>query len=218
MRLIGKCPPTPDSLTAADDRGFDAVELYLTTDHIDNYEETLDIVSEAPVDVASVHTPHVTPDRRDYFEKTDSLARALDATLVVHSQYLHHTHIEELEAMEFGAPYGYENIPGASRFHLENAVLKQGFDLVLDTAHLYMAEHEYHRSFELLLRRYGSNVPVVHLNDATTVQDGLPFGEGEIDLERTVTTLNNYYNGTVVLEVMPEHQAAALRRTRAWLG
>lgn len=218
MRLIGKCPPKLDSLTAAADRGFNAVELYLTPEHIDSFEETLETVREAPVDIASIHTPHVIPDESFYFTKTDELAQAVDATLVVHSQYLHHTHIEELEAMHFDARYGYENIPGASKFHLENAILERGFKLILDTAHLYIAEQEYQAAFEFLLKQYDSAIPLIHLNDATAVQDGLPFGEGEIDLEETVTILDNYYSGTVVLEVMPEYQTDALTQTKAWMG
>ena len=217
MDLIGKCPPKPDSLTAADDRGFDAVELYLTRDHIDNYEEMLAVIREAPANIASIHTPHVTPEEHFYFAKSDNLAKAVDATLVVHSQYLHHTHIEEMEAMDFDAQYGYENIPGASQFHLENAILERGLDLILDTAHLYIAEREYQRALEDLLDRYGPDIPVVHLNDSTIVKDGLPFGEGNIDLEKTVTILDNYYTGRVVLEVMPEYQADALRQTLAIL-
>ncbi|WP_380676307.1 sugar phosphate isomerase/epimerase family protein [Salinigranum sp. GCM10025319] len=218
MRLVGKCPPTPDELAAARDRGFDAVELYVETGHVDRFPETLAAVREAAVDVVSVHTPHVRPDDVVYFEKADELAAATDATLVVHSQYLHHTHIDELESIGFDAAYGYENIPGASRYHVTNAILDRGHDLILDTAHLFMAEPEFGTAFEGLLERYDSRIPVVHLNDATLWEDGLAFGHGDMDLRATVEALDAHYTGDVVLEVMPAQQADALRQTRAWLA
>lgn len=217
MELVGKCPPTPESLAAAKDRGFGEVELYLDPDHIDNYEDTLQQIREAAVDISSIHTPHVTPQQTSYFEKSDELATTLNATLVVHSQYLHHTHIAELEAIGFTADYGYENIPGASTFHLENAIIDQGLDLILDTAHLFIAANDYQSAIARLLRNYNSQIPVVHLNDSTVLEDGLPFGHGEIPLEKTVQTLKNYYSGKIVLEVMPENQRDARTKTETWL-
>lgn len=217
MRLIGKCPPEIDSLSAANERGFDAVEIYLTKDHIDEFDETLTNIQETSIEVASIHTPHVTTQDLSYFEKADDLAKSVGGTLVVHSQYLHHTHIDELEAIDFDADYGYENNPGASKYYIENSILGEGFDLILDTAHLFMAEQEYLGAIEDLLQRYESQIPVIHLNDATTLEDGLPFGDGEIDLKNTVDLLGNYYTGDVILEVMPEYQSNALSKTRSWL-
>lgn len=210
MQLVGKCPPSATALRAADERGFDAVELHLEPEHLDSAEETITTVRNAPVEVASVHTPHVTPQSEAYFSKADSLGHEFDARLVIHSQYLQHTHIDDLEAIDFDAPYGYENNPGASAYHLRNLIVDRGHDLVLDTAHLYMAEPRFQEAFERLLREYASRIPVVHLTDSTLVEDGLPFGRGEMDIRSALATLERHPVDTVVLEVMPEHQADAL--------
>lgn len=217
MRLVGKCPPSSAELTAAADRGFDAVELYLEPSDLDDLAQTKTTVRDAPVDVASVHTPHVTTESRRAFSRADRLAVSLDATLVVHSQYLHHTHIDELESIGFEATYGYENIPGVSRYHLENTVFSRGHRLILDTAHLFLGESKFLREFERILREHGDRIPVVHLNDATVHEDGLPFGEGEMTLRPVVARLVDQFEGTVVLEVMPNYQREALLRTRSWI-
>jgi sugar phosphate isomerase/epimerase len=216
MELVGKCAPSPESLRAAADRGFDAVELYLTPEHIDDVTAVRTAVEGASVRVATVHTPHVRPDDRS-LDRVDDLAETLDAYLVVHSQYAQHTHIPELERHGFRAAYGYENNPGASRYHLENLVLDRGHDLVLDTAHLYTAEAAYLDALEALLTGYGEQISVVHLNDATAVEDGLAIGASEVDLRETTRLLDHLFEGTVVLEVMPAEQASALDAARNWL-
>ncbi|MFB6068654.1 MAG: sugar phosphate isomerase/epimerase family protein, partial [Halobacterium sp.] len=176
------------------------------------------IVEAAPVGVASVHTPHVRPDETAVFVEADDLARRLDAYLVVHSQYAHHSHVPQFERLGFESAYGYENNPGASPYYLRNAILDRGHDLVLDTAHLYMATDAPLDALESLLDDYRNRIRVVHLNDATPLEDGLAFGAGEMDLKRTTGLLAERFDGTVVLEVMPDDQRAALERTDEWLG
>jgi len=85
--------------------------------------------------VVSIHTPHVHLDDKGYMVLADKLAQEVDAYLVFHSQYMHHTHIPDLEKLEIESNYGYENNPGVSKTFLENAIIKQGHELVLDTAH-----------------------------------------------------------------------------------
>ena len=63
---------------------------------------------------------------------------------------------------------------------------------------------------EELLQTYGDQIELVHVCDSTPTQDGLAFGEGDIDLVATARLLDRQFEGTVVLEVMPDHQRAAL--------
>lgn len=217
MNVLGKCAPAHDALQAAADRGFEAVELYLTVDDLVAVDETANTVERASVDAEVVHTPHVQPEDERSFRLADELADLLDAYLIVHSQYLQHTHIPTLEAYEFDVAYGYENNPGASVFHLKNLVLEQGHDLVLDTAHLYTAERSYLDALERLLRRFGEQIQVVHLTDGTLTTDGLAFGRGEIDLDATTQLIDNHHDGMTVLEVMPEDQRDARESVIEWL-
>lgn len=212
MIVAGKCPPEPRELQAADDRGFDHVELYLELRHLNDLEATRRAIEQSDVSVTSVHTPHVSLDGKRYLSRADRLAASIDAYLVVHSQHLLHTHIPELEELGFDAPYGYENNPGASSRFVENTILDRGFDLVLDTAHLFLAEETYVTTIDRLLDRYPARIPVIHLNDATLTQDGHAFGEGVMDLRRLARLLKRRFDGTLVLEVLPDDQADALDR------
>lgn len=214
MEFVGKCPPDADSLAAAADRGFDAVELYLVPAHVDDLDAVVDDVAAAPVDVVSVHTPHVTPDDPGSFERADTLADRLDAYLVVHTQYAQHLHVPELERIGFDADYGYENNPGASRYHLENAILEAGHDLVLDTGHLYVASEAYLDALEAIVARHAAQIRVVHLTDATRTRDNLPLQAGEVDVHATLAVLARHHEGPVVLEVPPDDQQAALELVR----
>ncbi|MFC7251314.1 sugar phosphate isomerase/epimerase family protein [Halomicroarcula sp. GCM10025324] len=217
MDLIGKCPPDADSLEAAAARGFDRVELYLTPADLDDIEATAVTVARSAVDAASVHTPHAVPEDGETFRRADDLACRLDAYLVVHSQYALHTHTQLLDSYGFEAPYGYENNPGASVFHLERQLFDRDYELVLDTAHLYAAEAAYLESLEHLLTTYGDRISVAHLTDGTRTTDGLTIGRGDIDLETTVDLLERQYDGLVVLEVMPDDQRAGRQTILDWL-
>jgi sugar phosphate isomerase/epimerase len=218
MNLVGKCPPSPAKLDAAANRGFDSVELHLRPADLDDVATTAARVEQSPVSAASVHTLHARPDDPAPFRQSNALADRLDAYLVVHSQYAQHTHTEQLDAYGFTAPYGYENNPGMSVHSLRNLLLDRGHDLVLDTAHLYMAEPAYLDALSGLLRDYGDRIQVVHFTDSTSLEDGLAFGDGDIPLKRTADVLDAHFDGAVVLEVMPDDQADARRRVLEWLG
>ena len=210
LTLVGKCEPEPAALRAAAERGFDAVELYLERAHLDDFETTVAAVRDGPVAVATVHTPHVTPDETGYYELADDLAVALDAYLVLHSKYVLHAFAPEIEAIGFDAPHGHENNTGASVMHLEEMILAEETDLVLDTAHLYTAERDYQSALQYLFKTYSGRIGAVHLNDGTRRKDGLPFGAGDIDLRATVETIReSAFTGPVVLEVSQDAQAIA---------
>lgn len=210
MLVAGKCPPEADALRAAAGRGFAAVELYLEKRHLDSVTETAACVEASPVAAVSVHTPHVSLAEEKYLRAADRLAAALDALLVFHSRYLNHVDTPELEELDLSAAYGYENKTGVSVRHLQHMVLEPGHQLVLDVAHLFMAEADYLTAIEYLLTEYGDQVELVHLCDSTVIQDGLWFGAGEVDIETTVRLLDRHFDDTIVLEVMPDDQRAAL--------
>lgn len=213
MIIAGKCPPEPDELEAASERGFENVELYLEKQHLDSFEDSVEAVRAAEVEVVSIHTPHVTMNEKEYFRKTGKLASELDAFLVFHSQYLHHVHIPELEKLDIEPDYGYENNPGSSVRLLESMILEPGHDMVLDTAHLYMATEDYIRKTEDFLQEYGEQIPLIHLCDSTRRKDGLAFGAGDMDMERMCETIDGSgFDGILVLEVMPEGQEDALEK------
>lgn len=220
LLVAGKRSPDPEALADAAADGFERVELYLERAHLDAFDETLAACRRATADVASVHTPHVAPDEAAYFRRADDLADALDAFLVVHSTRTNLVAIPEiLDAVDFSAPFGFENSTGHSEFHVRNAILDAGRDLVLDTAHLYTAERDYLDSLARLLDDHADRIPVVHCCDGRRVRDGLAFGDGTMDMQAVVSTLRERLeDAIVVLEVPTDRQAETLDRYESLVG
>jgi sugar phosphate isomerase/epimerase len=212
ITVAGKAAPESDELEWASDRGFDDIELYLERTHLTDVDRTVDVVEAAPVDVVSVHTPHVTTEELEWVQRADRLADSLDAYLVVHSKRIIHAQITALEPLDLRAPHGFENNPGASERHLRSMILDRGHEFVLDTAHLYMADADYLATAERLLAAYGDRIRVVHLCDSTRTEDGLGFGKGSMDMAALSRLIRQHFEGLVVLEVMPEEQADAKER------
>ncbi len=213
MQVGGKSPPEKEELQDVSDRGFRNTELYLERKHLDSYGKSLKNCKEAEVNIQSIHTPHVPPEEEEYFNKSSRLAEELDATLVVHSKYVHHVTIPEMENLDINGDYGYENNPGASPEHLEAMILEKGHDLILDTAHLFMvSEDNFEENLRYLLKQHGENIPLIHLCDSTRQKDGLGLGEGDINIENMIEIVKENYNGKVTLEVMPEYQEQALEK------
>lgn len=212
MEIVGKCPPEREELEKMEDRGFEKIELYTERKHFDNIEGALETVRDSDLEVVSVHTPHVhIDDDKTYFWLADYFCKKLDAYLVFHSQYLHHTHIPKIEEMSINSNYGYENNPGISRSYLENCILKEGHEMVLDTAHLFMGEEGFYEEIEYILDSYVDQIDLIHLCDSTKTEDGLAFGDGEIDIHRTAEIIEkSEFEGLLVLEVMPRDQEEAL--------
>lgn len=213
MQIGGKCPPEKDELKQVIERGFENTELYLERKHLDNYEESLKNCKNSSINIQSIHTPHVPPEEEEYYLKSSRLAEELDAVLVVHSKYVHHVTIPELEGLDIQGDYGYENNPGASPEHIEELILKQDHQLILDTAHLYMSSSErFEENLRHLLKKNGENIPLIHVCDSTMQKDGLALGEGEIDVDNMIEIIKNNYEGKITLEVMPEYQENALKK------
>ncbi len=212
ITVAGKAAPEPDELKRASASGFDDIELYLERTHLTDLDATVDVIEAAPVDVVSVHTPHVTTEELRWVQRADRLADSLDAYLVVHSKRIIHAQITALEHLDFRSPHGYENNPGASERHLQSMILDRGHEFVLDTAHLYMADADYLTTTRRLLTTFGDRISVVHLCDSTRTEDGLGFGEGSMDMAALSRLIRQHFEGLVVLEVMPEEQADAKER------
>lgn len=214
--VAGKSPPNPNELSAAIERGFDLIELYLEREHLDSVDKTVRNIRNSALEVVSVHTPHVPIDTPEYLQAADNLADELNAYLVVHSNRIIHTHTPALEELGFQSDYGYENNPGVSTRHLQNMILERGYDFVLDTAHMFMAEAEYLDQTTKLLQDYPDQIPIVHLCDSTLTEDGLGFGNGMMEMERVVKVLKREFEGIVVLEVMPDEQLNAKQKFERW--
>lgn len=212
MNVAGKSAPTTESLERTMADGFGATELYLEPHHL---EEDMDALvgrlQDSDIDIVSAHTPHDRRNRQELFQRTATLCDRLDALCVFHSAYM-----VEKKAVKVAADLGaeriaFENQPGTSRQAIEELVLGQGHDLVLDTAHLYMASDEFYADLEALTPEASH----IHLCDGTLTQDGLGFGAGDIDIERTISILSeSTYDGYAVLEVPVDEQGTALTRIR----
>ncbi|PSP72563.1 xylose isomerase [Halobacteriales archaeon QS_3_64_16] len=216
MTVAGKAPAEPDELDRAVARGCDAIELYLERSHLEDVEATIELLEAVDIEVASVHTLHVPIDEPEWLHRSDRLADALGAYLVVHSNRIVHTFTPDLEALDFRSAYGYEHNPGISERHIRGTILDPGHELVLDTAHLYMAERDYLSVTEQLLREFGDQVRVVHLCDSSLQEDGLGFGDGSIDMRTLSELIGQYFEGILVLEVMPDRQREARERLRSY--
>lgn len=218
MIIAGKCPPEREELEDAKERGFDQVELYLEKEHLDRFEESIENVKESDLEVVSIHTPHVHLENRGYIVLADQLAKRLDAYLVFHSQYMHHTHIPKLEELDIRSDYGYENNPGVSKTFLETGILNRGHEMVLDTAHFYLGDHD-PGDLEEFLENHHSSLSVMHLCDSSESVDGLAFGEGVMDMEAVCKVIDeSEFDGILVLEVMPEDQEDALEKWKRYTG
>lgn len=212
MKPAGKSAPTTESLGRTMADGFDATELYLEPHHL---EEDMDALvgrlQDTELDIVSAHTPHDRRNRKELFQQTATLCDRLGALCVFHTGYM-----IEKKAVKDAADLAvdqiaFENQPGTSRQAIEELVLGQGHDLVLDIAHLYMASDEFYADLEALTPEASH----IHLCDSTLTQDGLGFGDGDIDIDRTISILSeSTYDGYAVLEVPVERQGTALTRIR----
>jgi|AntRauMinimDraft_4_1070384.scaffolds.fasta_scaffold01146_6 sugar phosphate isomerase/epimerase len=214
MNISGKRDPT--KLNELKNDGFDSAELYITKEMLD----TLDIIElckNSDVNISSVHTPHIDIGKSkniEYYKKSDIIANKLDATLILHSNPTSTLLLSRIYPPEnvVSNKYGYENIPDVSSYFMKNYLLNQKYPLVLDTAHLHIAEENYLPFIESILTQYDSNmIPTIHLADGTRKNDGIGFGEGTVDLENILKIIDNCdYNGSVVLEAPVDAQPDAL--------
>jgi len=209
MRAIGKVAPTDTALQQAIDDGFDAVELYLEPQHLkEDLDALVDRLTSSELEIVSAHTPHDRRNRQELFQRTATLCDRMDALCVFHTGYM-----IEKKAVKAGEDLdveriAFENQPGTSRQAIEQLILGQGHDLVLDTGHLFMASTA---SFHTDLTALAPQAAHIHLCDSSLQQDGLAFGDGRMDIDRTISILSeSAYDGDVVLEVPVDDQGTAL--------
>jgi sugar phosphate isomerase/epimerase len=216
MDLVGKTGPDTEQIATVANAGFDAVELYLSTDHLDAYEQTRETVDSIDMDIVSVHTPHVADDQTDYIKQTVELADRYDALLLFHS-----SSIPVRDAVSIGQDLdydtiAYENHSDMTADELFEQVIDQGANLGLDVAHLYRATapNQYNKHLPALL----DAAVHLHLCDAQEAADNLPPGDGTIPMEQVIDDITaSTYDGPVVLEVMPEDQTAMREQVDQYL-
>ncbi|MBC5793260.1 MAG: sugar phosphate isomerase/epimerase [Nanohaloarchaea archaeon] len=216
MIVAGKCPPEKKELEETEKKGFENIELFIERKHLDSMDKTLKNLRESSLKTVSVHTPHVTLEEDEYLKKADRLAEELNAYLVFHTGKYVHSEYEQVEELDFKSEHGYENQPGASIRCLENCVLNRDHELVLDVAHLYIAEENYLERTKYLLENYQEKIELIHMCDSTEINDGIAFGEGDLDTEELSKLIKSNFNGIVVLEVMPEDQEEALKKWQSY--
>jgi len=217
MKIAGKCKPEKHLLRELYNKGYENVELYLTKRMLDTRTDIITVCENAKINISSVHTPHLHLDVQEsmkYFKQTDLIAKELDATFILHSNpYSTFSLINFYGPKEVEAPkFGYENHPDVSSHFINYYQIKGGYPLILDTAHLYIAEKNYLGTIKNLLKNYTHNeIPIIHLNDGTRTKDGLNLGDGTMDYECIIDYIENYnYEGYVTLEVPVAKQFDAL--------
>jgi len=218
MILAGKSPPKKEHLELIEKQTeFENIELYIEKRHLDHFQDTVQAVEESDLNVVSVHTPHVSVSELEYFSLADKLAEKLDAFLVCHSKQIIHLSMPKVEEHGLSSEHGYENQPGASIRHLRAALLDKDVKLVVDTAHLYTAEENYIEEMDKLLSNFTDQIPLMHVCDSTLTDDGLPFGEGDMEMEEVCKTISDSeFDAILVFEVMPDHQQDALDKWKKW--
>lgn len=217
MKVAGKSDPW--SLDEVYQEGFEHVELYLNTKILNSnsINEIVQLCKNADVNIASVHTPHISLEDEkqiQYFEKTDEIASLLNAVLVLDSNPTSTRYLMNFMPVSSidSETFGYENDPSVSEYYTKNYHLEKGYPLVYDTAHMHMSERDQIEMLEYLLQTQKTEMlPAIHMADGTLHNDGVAFGEGSINLSKSVDLLHTYdYQGVVVLETPREAQQEAL--------
>ena len=219
LTLAGKCEPDKETIQELHSSGFDNFEMYLNTNILSNntVSEIVTVCKSSPGSFVSVHTPHVDLSENThqaYFRKTDKIADKLDAVLIIDSNPTSTRSIQSIYPPEevLSSKSGYENDPGFGSFYLERNHLERDIPLVIDTAHLYMSEKNYLSFIEMALQKYQSLIPAMHLAEGHRTQDGLPFGQGSVNLKRILELLVKYdYSNPITLETSQETQPDALK-------
>jgi sugar phosphate isomerase/epimerase len=216
--IAGKCEPDKEAFSNLYESGFTNFELYLNTTILDSLsvDEIVSECTSAPGNVVAVHTPHfnIQENGKKYLQVTDTIAAELEAAVIFDSNPTSTRYIPSVYPTSdiSASVYGYENDPSISKFYLETYHLGNELPLVLDTAHLHMSERTYIPFIEQVLSVYQDLIPVVHLAEATRVNDGLPYGSGSVELQRIVEILDTYnYSGIVTIETSQETQPEGLQ-------
>lgn len=215
--IVGKCFVKKEDFEQAKRNGFHDVEIGLRKEDLKDVKKTISFLESSGLRVVAVHTPHADTGEEDFFSRSAQIAMHFSVFMILHSN-----RISEADSCRISRKIPYENKGVESTFGnikvIESCLIKKGCGFVLDVAHFYIASGDFFADLEYLFKKYPSRVKWVHLCDSTKSNDGLPFGQGEIDIERLVKFLDWHYNGKLTVEVMPEFQKAAKDRCLEILG
>jgi len=222
IKLAGKFPPDMKDIEERVAQGLDTFEIHLRGSHLDELEESAEILLEAKrkfkIDIISVHTPH-EENVEFYFEKTKELAKKVGIPIIVfHSKFVDVFDEEIVEKIMKSEDSSVDIIVengGIVLVHtLEDIedVMSRGMLVCFDIAHFWMNCESTGRDFYKDLKKLFSNknnsdkIKLIHYADSVDSSDNLAVGEGAINHKKALSIISKYYSGTMILEVPPEKQ------------
>lgn len=216
--LIGKALPNKKDLEFVKSQGFEKIELGLRKEDLKDINKTINLVESVGIKIISVHTPHVVAEDLESFLKSAEIARYFDALLVFHSNRIPVTQVYEIFNKIDYPNKAVEANPGISLPAIENCFLKNNCNFILDIAHLYIASDNLIKNMKYLFENYRNKIKLIHLSDSSPVEDNLPLGKGNINLEEVVRFLDRNYDSKIIIEVMPEFQKEEKEKVMKILG
>lgn len=230
MNLAGKTAPTYEELGKIPDE-FDYIEVYTEREHVEDEKslrDSIDTLKNSDYEPVSVHIPHIVknddlmPDWQKYLENTDKIAEEFDALTVFDSPYTPQTHYAGTEDdFDPESDLAFEHQAGISCEAIRNNILNnpntdEDYGFVFDTAHIFVATPS---SYKEKTEEYANHpqTELIHFNDAVPQQDGKTFSEGDMDTQEIYGIIaESDFEGSVILEFMPEDQEEALDKVKEW--
>ncbi len=221
MILAGKTTPEYVNLTKAVHNGFRHLELSLEQKHLNNIEITKENIQTATdnlkktnktFEIISIHTPHINKDETEYLKKTQDLAKEYNAYTIFHSTNLT---IEETIELAKTMDQNHLLIENKTTMDIKSIVhnILSHHDMVLDIAHLYRASQNIYNDLEILISTYKNKIKLIHMNDSTKQKDGLPIGDGDIDLPTIINILKKTaYAEPMIIETPTSTQAESKQK------
>lgn len=219
MILAGKRSPEKKDIEAAIiDEGFMYLEIALDDFHLENIEAIRDIIISTrehleekghTLVIISFHTPHFDSSHPEYLKKTIDLARHFNAYTVFHSNKLTLEETLDIAGQISPADKSMLILENKTTMDIKSIVHNYvpDYDIALDIAHLYRASHNIYQDFELLISSFKNKIKLIHLNDSTKQQDGLPLGDGDIDIETIAAIIKKTgFSEPIIIETPRESQ------------
>lgn len=230
MNIGGKSAPTYGELDKIPDE-FDYIEVYTKRKHVEDEEalkNSINTLKNSEYEPVSVHIPRIVKDEeimadwQKYLKNTDKMAEELDALMVFDSPYIPQTHYAGTEN-DFNpdSDFALEHQAGISCEAIRNNILdspntNEDYGFVFDTAHIFVATPS---SYKEKTEEYANHMQteLIHFNDAVPQQDGKPFSEGDMEAQEIYEIIaESDFDGSVILEFMPEDQEEALEKVKEW--
>lgn len=231
MILAGKRSPDPKEIEAAVlDDGFMYLEIALDEFHLENMEAIKETIIKAREDlkkigktlvIISFHTPHFGNNHPEYLKKTMDLAGHFNAYTVFHSNRLTLTETLDIAKQVNSVEKSALLLENKTTMDMKSIVhsLVPDYNIALDIAHLYRASHNIYQDFELLISSFKNKIKLIHLNDSTKQQDGLPLGDGDIDFQTIAGILKkSCFSEPLIIETPRESQQDSREKIEKILG